>query len=466
MGKYYLAVDIGASGGRHILGSIKDGSIQLEEVHRFENGMIKKDGHLCWDLESLYREIKKGLIKCRQAGKIPESMSVDTWGVDYVMLNKENQVIGRTYGYRDKRTKGMDKEVYKYFSPEELYARTGIQKQIYNTIYQLMSVKTQEPENMERAESLLMLPDYFHFLLTSNKVSDYTNATTGQLVSPVTKEWDYELIGALGYKKEMFIPLSTPGTQVGSFRKEVAQEVGFHCQVVLAPTHDTASAVMAVPSVSEECLYISSGTWSLMGIENQKAICTMESMEKNFTNEGGYNYRFRYLKNITGLWIIQSVRNEMGKIHSFSELCDLAKQEKNFPSRINVNDDCFLAPDSMIEEIQNYCRRTGQEVPKSAGQLAAVTYQSLAESYAKTVKEIEDITGKTFKAIYIVGGGSNADYLNKLTAIKSGRTVYAGPTEATAIGNLAVQMIEAGEFEDLQKVRACIYRSFGVVEYK
>jgi len=465
MGKYYLAVDIGASSGRHMLGRIEDGKFQLEEIHRFENGMRKKDGHLCWDLEYLYGEIKKGLIKCKEAGQIPESMSVDTWGVDYVLLDKENQVIGPAYGYRDKRTRGMDGEVYKYISSKDLYARTGIQKQIFNTIYQLMAVKTQEPENMEKAESLLMIPDYFHFLLTGNKVSDYTNATTGQLVSPVTKEWDYELIETLGYKKEMFIPLSTPGTRVGAFKNEIKKEIGYDCQVILSPTHDTASAVVAVPAQSDECLYISSGTWSLMGIENKEAICTMESMEKNLTNEGGYNYRFRYLKNIMGLWMIQSVRNELGKAHSFSKLCDMAEKEKNISSRVNVNDNCFLAPENMTEEIKNYCRRTKQEVPESPGQLVAVIYQSLAESYAATVKEIEMITGKTFDAIHIVGGGSNADYLNKLTAIKSQRTVYAGPGEATAIGNLAVQMIEAGEFEDLQKARDCIYKSFGVVEY-
>lgn len=465
MGNYYLAVDIGASSGRHILGSMVDGKIQLEEIHRFENGMEKKNGHLCWDTEHLYREIKTGIKKCKEIGKIPVSMGIDTWAVDYVLLDENDKVLGPTYGYRDSRTKGMDEEVYKIIPLEELYAKTGIQKQMFNTIYQLMAVKQQEPENMERAETFLMLPDYFQFLLTGNKVSEYTNATSGQLVDPETKQWDMELIERLGYKKEMFLPLSMPGTVVGSFTREVEEEVGFSCKVVLPATHDTASAVMSVPSTSDECLYISSGTWSLMGVENQKAICTKESMEKNFTNEGGYEYRFRFLKNIMGLWMIQSVRHELQDKYSFAELCDMAEKEKAFPSRVDVNDDCFLAPDNMTEEIKAYCARTGQQTPETVGEIATVIYQSLAESYAVTVKEIEGITGKKYDAIHIVGGGSNAVYLNELTAEKSGLAVYAGPGEATAIGNLTAQMIAAGEFDSLKTARGCIYESFGVKRY-
>lgn len=466
MQKYYLAIDMGASSGRHMLGTIKDGKIVLEEVYRFENGMKKVNGHLCWDLEHLFKEIKTGLIKCKEIGKIPTSMSIDTWGVDYVLLDKEDRVIGNTYGYRDNRTKGMDQEVYQLIDQEALYEKTGIQKMIINTIYHLMAVKNQEPEHMEQATALLMVPDYFQFLLTGNKVSDYTNATTGQLVSPTTKEWDYELIERLGFKKEIFIPLSMPGTSVGRFTKAIQAEVGFDCQVILAATHDTASAVIAVPTLTPDCLYISSGTWSLMGIEHYEAICTKESMKHNFTNEGGYDYRFRFLKNIMGLWMIQSVRHELGDRYTFAEICDMAELEKEFPARVDVNDDCFLAPDNMTEEIKDFCRRTSQLVPDNLGQLATVIYQSLAESYAKTAKEIEMITGRSFAAINIVGGGSNASYLNQLTANKSGRTVYAGPAEATAIGNLAVQMIEEKEFDNLQEVRACIYESFGVKEFQ
>ena len=256
-----------------------------------------------------------------------------------------------------------------------------------------------------------------------------------------------------------------PGTVVGKFSKEVEKEVGFSCEVILPATHDTASAVMAVPTQSEECLYISSGTWSLMGVENKEAICSMESMEKNFTNEGGYEYRFRYLKNIMGLWMIQSVRHELNDAYSFAQLCDMADEVRAFPSRVDVNDNVFLAPENMTEAIKQYCRDTNQQVPETVGELATVIYQSLAESYAETVKEIEAITGVHYPAINIVGGGSNAVYLNQLTAEKTGRTVYAGPGEGTAIGNLMAQMLKVGEFKDLKEARQCVFDSFGVKTY-
>ena len=459
MAEYYLAVDIGASSGRHILGHLEDGRIVLEEVYRFENGMEKKDGHLCWNLPRLFHEIKEGLKACRAAGKIPKSMGIDTWAVDYVLLDGEDRILGNTYGYRDGRTKGMDKEVYKIIPEDALYARTGIQKQMFNTIYQLMAVKTQEPENMEKAEWLLMLPDYFHFLLTGNKLSEYTNATSTQLVSPETKQWDYELIERLGYKPSVFRPLHMPGTVVGPFSKEVEEEVGFTCEVVMPATHDTASAVISVPALTDDCLYISSGTWSLMGIENDKAICSPESRKRNFTNEGGYEYRFRYLKNIMGLWMIQSVKKESAPVLGFGEICALASKEA-ITSYVDVNDARFLAPENMTEEVKKACEESGQQIPQTIGELAAVIYHSLAECYAKTVEEIEALTGITYPKIQIVGGGANAQYLNELTAKYTGKDVCAGPTEATAVGNLAAQMIAAGELRDLKAARACIAESF------
>lgn len=466
MGNYYMAIDIGASSGRHMLGSIQDGKMTLEEVHRFENNMVRKDGHLCWDLDYLFREIKKGLKRCKEIGKIPVSVGIDTWAVDYVLLDEDGQILGNTYAYRDGRTKGMDEAVYQLIPLKDLYARTGIQKQIFNTIYQLMAVKGQEPENMSKADTFLMLPDYFHFLLTGNKVSEYTNATSTQLVNPLTYQWDMELIELLGYKKSMFLPLSMPGTHVGSFSKEISEEIGYSCEVVLPATHDTASAVISVPAKTDDCLYISSGTWSLMGIENMTAICNAESMERNFTNEGGYDYRYRYLKNIMGLWMIQSVRNELNQKYSFAGLCEMAEENKLFPSRVDVNADVFLAPENMTQAIQNYCARTRQAIPETAGEIAAVIYQSLAKSYGETVKEIESLSGKHFDSIHIVGGGSNAEYLNQLTAGETKKTVYAGPGEATAIGNLAAQMIKAGEFSSLNNVRACIYNSFEIKKYQ
>lgn len=466
MCSYYLAIDIGASSGRHILGHVNQGKMILEEVYRFENGMENKDGNTCWNLKSLFENIKAGIKKCKEIGKIPVSMGIDTWAVDYVLLDEQDRVLGETYGYRDKRTKGMDEEVYKMISEEDLYDRTGIQKQIFNTIYQLMATKKEHPEHLERAKTFLMLPDYFQFLLTGNKVSEYTNATSTQLVDAKTNEWDMALIEQLGYPKEMFLPLSQPGTLVGNFTKEIQEEVGFDCQVVLVATHDTGSAVMAVPTTSDECLYISSGTWSLMGIENQKAICHAESRQKNFTNEGGYNYRYRYLKNIMGLWMIQSVRHELEDAYSFAQLCEMAEENVTFPSRVDVNDEAFLAPENMQAAIQEYCRKSGQKVPESIGEIATVIYQSLAESYAETTREIEAITGKSYDTIHIVGGGSNAAYLNQLTAEKAKRKVLAGPAEATAIGNLMAQMIEDKVFTDLKAARRCVYESFEIKEFK
>ena len=247
MENYYLAVDIGASSGRHILGTVKDGTISLEEIYRFENGMEKRNGHLCWDVESLFHEIKMGMKQCAVQGKIPCSMGIDTWAVDFVLLDRDGQRLGDAVGYRDDRTKGMDEKVYEVISPEALYERTGIQKQIFNTIYQLMAMKEEQPEALSGAESLLMIPDYFHYMLTGVKRQEYTNATTTQLVSPVTKTWDYELIRQLGYPEKLFTELSMPGTVVGTLTKAVQDEVGFNCKVVLPATHDTGSAVMAVP---------------------------------------------------------------------------------------------------------------------------------------------------------------------------------------------------------------------------
>ena len=466
MSPYFLAVDIGASSGRHMLGHLEKGRLVLEEIYRFENGMKQTKEGLCWDIPALFQEIKTGIRRCGELGKIPVSMGIDTWAVDYVLLDEQDQILGDTFGYRDSRTEGMDEEVYRLIPEKELYQRTGIQKQIFNTVFQLMAVKKAHPEYLEQARTFLMLPDYFHFLLTGEKRSEYTNATSTQLVNAETKDWDDEVISRLGYPREMFLPLSQPGTQVGVFTKEIEKEVGFSCQVVLPSTHDTASAVMAVPCQEDNCLYISSGTWSLMGTENKKAICTEESRQKNFTNEGGYDFRYRYLKNIMGLWMIQSVRHEEKDQYSFAQLCEMADECSDFPSRVFVNAQEFLAPESMTEAVRQYCEKSGQRVPETTGELAAVIYQSLAKCYGETIQEIEQLTGEHYDTIHIVGGGANADYLNRLTASQSGRRVLAGPSEATAIGNLMAQMIGKGEFAGLMQARACVAESFPIREYQ
>ncbi len=461
MGDYYLAVDIGASSGRHILGHMEDGKMTIEEIYRFPNGLCEKDGEACWDLVQLFEHIKTGLKKCREIGKIPVSMGIDTWGVDFVLLDSEEKVIGNTVGYRDKRTEGMDEVVYRKIPEEELYARTGIQKQIFNTIYQLTAIREKKPEHLKAAAKMLLIPDYFHYLLTGAPASEYTNATTTQLLSPVTKDWDWELIDLLGLPRQIFQEVKKPGSSLGRLTQAIQEEVGFDLEVVLPATHDTGSAVLAVPSNDNHTLYISSGTWSLMGVERMKADCSENSRTLNFTNEGGYDYRFRYLKNIMGLWMIQSVKKELQDQYSFAELCEMADGE-SISSLVDCNDEQFLAPDSMIQALQDCCRKSGQEIPHKAGELSRVIYRSLAQCYGLTVRELEEITGINYSSLHVVGGGANAGYLNQLTAAATGKRVLAGPTEATAVGNITVQMIYGGELADLTEARKCIRQSFPI----
>lgn len=463
--QYYLAVDIGASSGRHILSHLENGKIILEEIYRFSNGMVEVDGEKVWDSKKLFEDILTGMKKCYELGKIPVSMGIDTWAVDFALLDKEDHLIGKTVGYRDGRTKGMDQEVYKVISQDELYERTGIQKQIFNTIYQLMAVKMKKPQELADAKTMLLIPDYFNFLLTGRKVTEYTNASTTQLLHPETKEWDFELIDMLGFPRDIFTEIKLPGTIVGELTEEIQKKVGFCCKVVLPATHDTGSAVVAVPSNEEDVLYISSGTWSLMGTELKEAICTKESMEKNLTNEGGYDYRFRYLKNIMGMWMINSAKKEIADDMSYADICAMASKT-TIASIVPANDDRFLAPKNMTEEVKAACRESGQQVPEGIAEVAAVIYHSLAKCYADTMNEIEEITGKNYDCIHIVGGGSNAVYLNELTAKACGKTVYTGPTEATAVGNVAAQMIVAGELADLKSARECIFHSFKINKYE
>lgn len=458
MQTYYLAVDIGASGGRHILGSVVEGRICLEEVHRFENGMEKRKGQLCWNTERIFSEILAGMKKCKEIGKIPVSMGIDTWGVDFVLLDEENRILGEAVGYRDARTEGMPELLQKIIPEQELYERTGIRSQIFNTVYQLMALKKSEPEVLNMAESLLMTPDYYHFLLTGVKKQEYTIASTSQLINVTTRNWDYELIEQLGLPKKLFCEPVAPGTALGSLSEQIRNMVGFDCQVIAPASHDTASAVMAVPSLKEDVLYISSGTWSLMGVEARTPNCHKECRLAGFTNEGGYEGSYRFLKNIMGLWMIQSVRKEIGADYSYGEICDMASKEK-LPTTLDCNDSCFLAPESMVEAIRLYCIKTGQQIPEGLAETAAVIYNSLAKCYGETLAEIEGLTGKHYEEIHIIGGGSKASYLNELTERYSGRKVLAGPAEATAMGNLVCQMLRGQEFPSLKEARSCIMRA-------
>ena len=476
---YYLAIDIGASSGRHILGRVEGGKILLEEIYRFDNKQLHKNGHDCWDLENLWNGILGGLKECKRLGKIPATIGIDTWAVDFVLLDKDGQLIGDAVAYRDSRTEGMDALVEQAIPADGLYAKTGIQKQPFNTIYQLVALKKEHPEQLEQAESLLMIPDYFNFLLTGVKKQEYTNATSTNLVNAREKVWDLELIARLGLPTKLFGELSLPGTVVGELSEEIQKEVGFNATVILPATHDTESAFLAVPAKDDQAAYLSSGTWSLLGVENESPITTEESRLQNFTNEGGAWYRFRYLKNIMGLWMIQSIRRELngvayvagktskyadGKQWSFPDLIAAAKGAADFDSLVDANDDRFLAPESMIDALKDYCRETGQKVPETVGEIMQCVYNSLAQLYKEAVQGLSLLTGKTYTSLNIVGGGCQDMYLNQLTANATGLTVYAGPVEGTAIGNLIVQFIAAGEFEDLPSARNAIRNSFGIKE--
>lgn len=458
---YYLAVDIGASSGRHILAHAENGKIVLEEVFRFKNGLVEKNGHFCWDTAALFDGIVSGMKKCAEIGKIPHSMGIDTWGVDFVLLDENGEMLGDAVAYRDSRTQDMDAAVYECIPEKELYSRTGIQKAMYNTIYQLMSIKKTAPEQLEKAAQLLMTPAYFHYRLTGVGLNEYTLATTTNLVNAETKEWDGELLDKLGFPRRLFGRIGLPGETVGKLTDEIAKEVGYTCNVVLPATHDTGSAVAAVPANDDDFLYISSGTWSLLGVERVSPDCSEASWKKNFTNEGGVDYRFRYLKNIMGLWILQSIKRELNDKYGFGELSDMARAAE-ISSVVDVDDMRFLAPKSMIDTVKAVCAESGQQVPESVGEVCKVVYLSLSQCYGKAVREMEEVTGRTYSRLHIVGGGCQDGYLNELTAAATGKAVYAGPIEATALGNLMVQMLANGEFASLTEGREVIARSFDI----
>lgn len=460
--RYFLAVDIGASSGRHILGSLENDKIVLEEIYRFDNNLVKRGKTLCWDLEALAREVKNGLKACKEAGKLPVSMGIDTWAVDFVLLDENNAIVGDSVAYRDTRTQGMWEAVHAIVPEKELYERTGIQKQLYNTIYQLAAVKQHDPAQLEKASRFLMIPDYLNFTLTGVQANEYTNATSTGLVNVESKTWDSSLLEKLGYPARLFSPLCLPGTVLGPLSKEVEREVGFSCQVMLPATHDTGSAFLAVPAKGENAVYLSSGTWSLLGVENEMPITSEKSREIGFTNEGGYLYRTRYLKNIMGLWMIQSIRREQKGAYSFSQLCELAVKAESFTGVVDVNHFSFMAPDSMVEAVKAYCRESGQPVPNTLGEVLQCVYRSLARSYGEAIRDLESLTGKRYTSLQIVGGGSQDSYLNQLSANETGLPVFAGPVEGSALGNIMVQMIETKEIPDLEAARKIVRNSFAM----
>jgi len=452
---YYLAIDIGASSGRHILGKIVDGKLTLEEIYRFENSIIDVDETLCWDIESLVKEVKAGIAKCGEINKFPQTIAIDTWGVDYVLLDKNLKEIMPVVSYRDLRTVEGANEVGITLPQNVLYAKTGIQKQNFNTIYQLYCDK--KSGKLENAKHFLMIPEYLSFKLTGVIKNEYTNASTTNLVNAENKAWDDEILNSIDIPKNIFKDLSLPCSEVGCLSVEVQKEVGFNSTVILCPSHDTASAVAACP-IDDESVYISSGTWSLIGTENIYPVLSDDALKANFTNEGGIEYRFRFLKNIMGMWLFQNIRKNIDKSLTYDEMMNLA-MESELVGFIDPNDDSFVAPDNMIEAVKKYLKMP--ELP--LGCVLASVYHSLALSYKNAVEEIEKISGKQIKTIHIVGGGSRDKYLNSLTAKYTGKKVCIGLMEATATGNLLSQIMYTEKIS-LAEAREIVKKSFDIRE--
>ena len=418
---YYLAVDIGASSGRHIVGWMEDGELKTEEVFRFPNGVQERDGHLTWDIDALEASVRKGVREAKERFGSICSMSIDTWGVDYVLL-KGDETVYPCYGYRDSRTENVIGKVHEIVPFEELYAHTGIQYQPFNTIYQLYCDKL--AGRLEGVTDVLMVPDYLMYRLTGVKKQEYTNATTTGLVNAKAKTWDMEIIRKLGLPEHLFGELSMPGTETGVYQEE-------EIPVVLCPTHDTASAVEGLP-LPDGAMFLSSGTWSLLGMKLAEPQTSEESLRANFTNEGGVGY-IRYLKNIMGLWIIQNLQKMLNI--SFPEMVELARSS-SYEKVFDVNLPCFLEPFHMREDILH---ELGEEELSDADVINSV-YRSLAHSYGEAVRELENVTGLHPEELYIGGGGAKNAYLNELTAQFTGKKVVALPIEATALGNLKTQM--------------------------
>lgn len=453
---YCLAIDIGASSGRHILGYIDKGKLTLEEIYRFENNLIKTENGLEWDISHLFKEVVTGIKQCKQIGKIPTTIAIDTWGVDYVLIDKDGKEILPAFSYRDSRTEKSAKEVTGIIPFDELYSKTGIQMQNFNTVFQLFN--DCKKDRLKNAKHFLMIPEYLSYKLTGKMKKEYTNASTTGLVNAKNFDWDFELIKKLDLPETIFEGFSMPCTKVGELSLEMQSTVGFNSTVILAPSHDTASAVVACP-LGENDIFISSGTWSLIGCELENPITNNQAQKANFTNEGGINKCFRFLKNIMGMWLFQNIRRDLKKHYTYDEMMKMA-MNSDFCETVDVNAPEFVAPDNMIEAVNKKLCKPNLPIDDTIN----CVYHSLAKYYAKSVKELESITEKTFDRICIVGGGCKDEYLNQLTAKYTRKKVCAGPVEATATGNIISQLIYNDNSIDLQKARDLIKNSFSIKE--
>jgi rhamnulokinase len=472
--KVYLAIDLGAESGRVIAGLWNGKTIRTDELHRFPNRPVRRNGGLHWNMPELWREIQKGLAIAakKYRGKIV-SVGADTWAVDYVLLDKNDKVLGLPFQYRDARTNDMMDKAFRRVSREKIFAHSGLQFLQFNTLYQLLAERQRKPSLLDKAACILLIPDFLHWQLCGSKAAEFTNASTTQCVDPFTRRWSDALLKEFRLPRKIFPRIVPPGTNLGTLRDNVAKRTGLGgISVVAPPTHDTASAVAGVPTANTgktNWAYISSGTWSLMGVETQYALLSERTLKLNMTNEGGVDGTFRLLKNIMGLWVVQQCKTSFGKKgkkYTYAQLAQLAARAKPLQSIVNLNDSRFFNPPDMVQAIQDYCRETRQPVPATVGELIRCAYESLALMYRDVLGSLEELTGKTVKVIHIVGGGSQNQVLNQFTADACQRSVAAGPVEATALGNLLMQVRASGELASLAETRDVIRKSSDVQWYR
>ena len=460
-----LGIDLGASSGRAMLGTLEGKKLTIREIHRFLNEPVTLCGRFVWDMPRLFHEIKQALLKLSKSGETVDAIGIDTWGVDFGLLDKNGHLLSLPVHYRDARTNGIPEKVRAIIPDGELFARTGIAFNSFNTLYQLCAMKEEGDPALESAQDLLFLPDLLAYFLTGRKGTEYTIASTSQLLNPFTRDWDRELMEKMGIPAHIFGEVKLPGTVRGTLLPEIAKECGVaEIPVIAIGGHDTASAVAAVPAQEKDFAYISSGTWSLLGAEVQEPLCTEGVMKANYTNEGGVDGSIRLLKNIMGLWIIQDCKREWdrrGSETSFGELVELSMQAPAFKAILDVDDACFLAPGDMPARIQAYCAKSGQPVPEGKGEISRVIYESLALKYRWAIERLEeDMLKKPIEALHIVGGGSKNALLNRFTAEAIKRPVIAGPDEGTIIGNLLVQAQALGAISGIRELREVVENSF------
>ncbi len=467
--KNVLAFDFGASSGRAVLGGFDGKTIKLTEIHRFSNDPVKVGNTFYWDVLRLFHEIKQGILKAKQYGGF-QSVGIDTWGVDFGLIDEKGYLIENPVHYRDERNIGMIEEAEKYISRDEMYERTGIQFMDFNTVFQLLSLKKNRPETLERADKLLFMPDLLAYMLTGETASEYSIATTSQMVNIGTKSWDTEMLAKLGIDEKILCGIVPSGTKIGMLRQELCDELGVPAVPVISVCgHDTQSAVTAVPSANKDFAFISSGTWSLFGTELDAPVVNEKSKNLNVTNEGGYNYTTAFLKNICGLWLIQESRRQWireGIEYSYAELEREALAAKPFRCFIDPDAPDFVAMGDMPSRVRGFCERTKQYVPQTVGEIMRCIYESLAMKYKYVLMGIEDCVGKKYDKIHVVGGGVKDTLLCSMTASSCGVSVYAGPTEATVLGNIAVQLISSGEIGNISEARKIIAEGENIKIYE